>query len=1018
MANSKIFVPSSEKTPSNLVPRIRSNTLTAPVYLRHLVFLGSDRADAKDDEVDANGWKHIDPFKRDTRIADQPDGPVLGVLLTYEQTWMECGIALGRPLKSTTLAPGEVTRFAITGFGRTASGRNQTHLDANDAVSAGNDQNSAVLETQKGVSQDMQKGGSYHIDAATQESVGYSSSSILTGVSANESASTSMGATQAQSSDENVISLEGAKKANQHTAARSNAVRSQNCGQVRDLAEHEVQNAATRVVANYNHMHAMTVMIFEVVERYKIRTAPVSAERVIFIPMPALEKLGDAKDANTIAFVREHFDAIASVLAARNIADPQHLLDTYLDYHASKDLKPDALLRDARLQVASIASKAGLTLGADDKIFAGGDVVSEWKKAMHEQFDANKEFTYYEEVKNEGGWNTFGSWVHTNTTRTEKTNTSKKKKFEDAKKFLEDIDAAVQRLDSLQHQKDDAEAHKVHIDRPITLINRYIDDVRASILGQLDAQDIQALLKGRRFAGEKLDLCVDPHSVGVHGSYMAFRFSFSRTEEAAEFRSKYLKGQIPQEIEIDLGSGATFGEAILGEAVSAEKIDLTRFWNWKDSMIPILPPDIDATSMASRARDMTFDQAAFQETITEILKPHMAEGADLSGLTSRIGDKARDMSGMDGMNQRALALTQAVHQSGTEAASQATHAMQMTQDFAKAVLNSPMPKAALFAAFPELGGATFAGGLMGEGIAAAGDDTITDAAEALDGSGAKMFSGTGELPAESSGGSEEVMLGGVANAMENASSIAAQTAAVQTGVTPNPMQASNTVRTEHAAVHDPAQHTEIRSRGGASVLPGAAAGPTAPAPHSILNEQLRVVDLSDDERKAFRVEGGIKLTPMPAGTLLYRYHQTEQFGQRVPSWWSEVDDNDLDGGLIQRMSFGLKEFSRIVAAVSEDWNSFNFFLIAKLSKPVYAFRGKAAGQARLNKDDAGVDKSSLLVSQFERKGSTKKLVGNAGQLLIKNMTGDHIVLLKSFDTQVSDENTVNAEIRSFLNSLA
>lgn len=610
--------------------------------------------------------------------------------------------------------------------------------------------------------------------------------------------------------------------------------------------------------------------------------------------------------------------------------------------------------------------------------------------------------------------------MHTNTTRTEKTNTSKKKKFEDAKKFLEDIDAAVQRLDSLQHQKDDAEAHKVHIDRPITLINRYIDDVRASILGQLDAQDIQALLKGRRFAGEKLDLCVDPHSVGVHGSYMAFRFSFSRTEEAAEFRSKYLKGQIPQEIEIDLGSGATFGEAILGEAVSAEKIDLTRFWNWKDSMIPILPPDIDATSMASRARDMTFDQAAFQETITEILKPHMAEGADLSGLTSRIGDKARDMSGMDGMNQRALALTQAVHQSGTEAASQATHAMQMTQDFAKAVLNSPMPKAALFAAFPELGGATFAGGLMGEGIAAAGDDTITDAAEALGGSGAKMFSGTGELPAESSGGSAEVMLGGVANAMENASSIAAQTAAVQTGVTPmqNPMQASNTVRTEHAAVHDPAQHTEIRSRGGASVLPGAAAGPTAPAPHSILNEQLRVVDLSDDERKAFRVEGGIKLTPMPAGTLLYRYHQTEQFGQRVPSWWSEVDNNDLDGGLIQRMSFGLKEFSRIVAAVSEDWNSFNFFLIAKLSKPVYAFRGKAAGQARLNKDDAGVDKSSLLVSQFERKGSTKKLVGNAGQLLIKNMTGDHIVLLKSFDTQVSDENTVNAEIRSFLNSLA
>jgi hypothetical protein len=35
----------------------------------------------------------------------------------------------------------------------------------------------------------------------------------------------------------------------------------------------------------------------------------------------------------------------------------------------------------------------------------------------------------------------------------------------------------------------------------------------------------------------------------------------------------------------------SFAEAVLGRFNSAEKLDITRFWNWQDSPIPIQPSD-------------------------------------------------------------------------------------------------------------------------------------------------------------------------------------------------------------------------------------------------------------------------------------------------------------------------------------------------------------------------------------------------------------------------------------------
>ena len=45
---------------------------------------------------------------------------------------------------------------------------------------------------------------------------------------------------------------------------------------------------------------------------------------------------------------------------------------------------------------------------------------------------------------------------------------------------------------------------------------------------------------------------------------------------------------------VPLSSGGIFAEAVLGRFNSAEKLDMTRFWNWQDSPIPIQPTEIAA----------------------------------------------------------------------------------------------------------------------------------------------------------------------------------------------------------------------------------------------------------------------------------------------------------------------------------------------------------------------------------------------------------------------------------------
>src|SRR4029079_15350497 len=76
---------------------------------------------------------------------------------------------------------------------------------------------------------------------------------------------------------------------NDRTHQQAHAARSRRASIVREVSQSEHDELSTRVVANYNHMHAMTVQYYEVLQLYRTETSVARADRVVFIPFKLID---------------------------------------------------------------------------------------------------------------------------------------------------------------------------------------------------------------------------------------------------------------------------------------------------------------------------------------------------------------------------------------------------------------------------------------------------------------------------------------------------------------------------------------------------------------------------------------------------------------------------------------------------------------------------------------------------------------------------------------------------------
>jgi hypothetical protein len=301
-----------------------------------------------------------------------------------------------------------------------------------------------------------------------------------------------------------------------------------------------------------------------------------------------------------------------------------------------------------------------------------------------------------------------------------------------------------------------------------------------AIFRTLDAAQIAGLLSGFSMSlnGQTVSVAqaVDPVPIRVVGNYLAFKISSDPVADAEwkDFldRRGIAIGQARVEF-VPLSSGGVFAEAVLGRFNSAEKLDITRFWNWQDSPIPIQPSDIAPITAASRAQsDAAIAPGQLSAPIVSIQQPTALPdpSASFAATIAAIqnGNMFRDMSGMSEVVKLAQQAIQASSAGATAAGAQASSNEQNAVNAAADIFKAQIPgsggrksaaekdtstQGALINEQDKRKGGTAGGGTTGGGGAKSGSNGSTGSTSGTTGGGTRSAPSTGggtSLPVSSS----------------------------------------------------------------------------------------------------------------------------------------------------------------------------------------------------------------------------------------------------------------------------
>jgi hypothetical protein len=254
-------------------------------------------------EVAADGMRPLDGgISLDPALAVRNGftKPAVGALLTYSQSWHVQGITFGHLLHSLALSPGEATRIAIIDWARRTQASTTESISESEQLDSAASHARAISEVQNAVANEMQQGGSMsasHAESSSSSVQATVGTGLLTSLWASGDVSTtSQNATTDTTASSSSWSLGNRSVAasmsqniNDRTEQHSTSVRNRRATAVREVSQSEHEQVSTRIVANYNHMHALTIQYYEIVQVYRVSTSLHRAERCLFIPVERLD---------------------------------------------------------------------------------------------------------------------------------------------------------------------------------------------------------------------------------------------------------------------------------------------------------------------------------------------------------------------------------------------------------------------------------------------------------------------------------------------------------------------------------------------------------------------------------------------------------------------------------------------------------------------------------------------------------------------------------------------------------
>jgi hypothetical protein len=278
--------------------------------------------------------------------------PAVGARLTFEQSWYAHGVTLGNLLHSVALAPGESTRVAVVDWSRQTRASGAESIAETEALTSSTSHNRAVSEVQQAVATEVQSGFSHtESTASTEESgggFGFSAGPITLGGSASGGTTTTSADSFSTSAGSRELAASMSQQVMDATQQAASSVRNRRATIVKEIAETEHERVSTRILANYNHMHALTVQYYEVVEVYRVLVRLHEAERCLFVPM----KLVDF-DERTVARYQGALAAAALTRRARELLSTEFGMVRLTPVHP---MRPFLTAAAARAHVASLST--------------------------------------------------------------------------------------------------------------------------------------------------------------------------------------------------------------------------------------------------------------------------------------------------------------------------------------------------------------------------------------------------------------------------------------------------------------------------------------------------------------------------------------------------------------------------------------------------------------------------------------------------------------------------------------
>ncbi len=258
-----------------------------------------------------------------------------GAFLTLNQSWYAQGVTLGQLLHSTSLAPGESTRIAVIDWSRKSRAGEIENISEIDDLTNDTSRNRSINEVTQAVAIEAQSGfsrgnsNSRSTQKGTSEALEISSGlfgAIVGGPSGSRGSTSSEATTNTHADSYSTsfglrnIGSTMAQKVQDRTHQHAHSSRSRRASVVKEVSQSEHEGVSTRVIANYNHMHALTMQYYEVVQVYRVEVAIVKADKVVFIPV-------QLADFNNDALVRRFQNVLVNSALTYEIREALHNLD-------------------------------------------------------------------------------------------------------------------------------------------------------------------------------------------------------------------------------------------------------------------------------------------------------------------------------------------------------------------------------------------------------------------------------------------------------------------------------------------------------------------------------------------------------------------------------------------------------------------------------------------------------------------------------------------------------------------